>query len=234
MVFGSCACTSITNPKSVGKFPLTSCQDSPASLLRITSQCFCMNSARGRDRCMAMWWTQCPTSASGSGMPADLSPRLIARHVLPASSVRNAPAAEMAMIIRFAALGSRRIVCRHSPPAPGCQDGPETWPRSPESSCQVRPASVEQNKAASSAPAYTVSESVSEGSRCQTRLNSHGWGVPSYHLCVPGTPSYINPLLPAGSHVWPPSLERWITCPNQPLVCEAYRRFGSMGEPLTW
>ena len=31
--------------------------------------------------------------------------------------------------------------------------------------------------------------SVSDGSRCQTRLNSQGCGVPSYHWCVPGTPS---------------------------------------------
>ena len=39
----------MTNPKSVGKLPLTSCQESPASSLRITSQCFCMNSTFGRD-----------------------------------------------------------------------------------------------------------------------------------------------------------------------------------------
>src|SRR3990172_7292933 len=39
---------------------------------------------------------------------------------------------------------------------------------------------------------------------------------------------------PGASHVLPPSLERWITCPNQPLVCDAYSRFGSTGEPLRW
>jgi len=44
--------------------------------------------------------------------------RLIGRHVLPASSVRKAPAAEMAMNILSGLLGSIRIVCRHIPPAP--------------------------------------------------------------------------------------------------------------------
>src|SRR5712692_4437864 len=78
-----------------------------------------------------------------------------------------------------------------------------------------------------------MSGSVSDGSRCQTRANSQGCGVPSYHRCVPGTPSYTN-LLPTGSQVLPPSLERWIIWPNQPLVCDAYSRFGSAGEPLRW
>ena len=41
------------------------------------------------------------------------------------------------MKIRSGSLGSSRIVCRHIPPAPGCQRGPEPWPRSPESSCHV-------------------------------------------------------------------------------------------------
>src|SRR5437867_12333630 len=54
MVSGSCACTSIGKPKSVGKLPLISCHDSPASSLRITSQCFCMNSTPGRVGCIAM------------------------------------------------------------------------------------------------------------------------------------------------------------------------------------
>ena len=47
------------------------------------------------------------------------------RHDSPASSDRNAPAAEMAANIRPGWFGSRMIVCRHIPPAPGCQDGPE-------------------------------------------------------------------------------------------------------------
>src|SRR5713101_9082245 len=112
-------------------------------------------------------------------MYCECSPRLIGRHVLPASSVRKAPADEMAMYIRLELLGSRRIVCRHIPPAPGAHLGPEPWPRSPESSCHDFPPSLERNIAASSTPAYTVSDSVSEGSRCQTRLNSHACCVPS-------------------------------------------------------
>src|SRR5690606_27031385 len=148
------------------------------------------------------------------------------------------------------------IVCRHMPPAPGCHFGPESWPRSPASSCQDLPPSVERNNAASSTPAYTVSGSFSEGSRCHTRLNSQGCWVPSYHWWVvsgrplPSEVSYTNLLLspfgntgpsgapsdtPSGgfagsscpfpeagcSHVLPPSLERWITWPNQSLVWEA-------------
>ena len=57
-------------------------------------------------------------------MYCECSPRLIGCHVSPPSSVRNAPAAEMAMNIRLGSLGSRMIVCRHMPPAPGCQCGP--------------------------------------------------------------------------------------------------------------
>src|ERR1700738_1223938 len=149
-------------------------------------------------------------------MYSDRKPRLIGFHVLPASSVRNAPAAEMAMDLRVWFLGSIRIVCRHMPPAPGVQLGPDPCLRSPESSSHVCPPSVVRNIAASSAPAYTVSASLSDGSRCQILLNSQGCGVPSYHWCVPGTPSYTN-LLPTGSQVFPPSFERWICCPNHPL-----------------
>src|SRR4249919_578341 len=106
------------------------------------------------------------------------------------------------------------------PPAPGAHCDPVLWPRSAESSVHVAPPSVDLNSAASSMPAYTVSPSVSDGSRCHTRLNSQGCGVPSYHWCVPGTPSYSY-LFPTVSQVLPASLERCITCPNQPLVCDA-------------
>src|SRR5207244_1719163 len=82
----------------------------------------------------------------------------------------------------------------------------------------VRPPSVERKSAASSTPANTVSGSVSEGSRCHTRANSQGCCVPSYHWCVPGTPSYVNSL-PTGSQVLPPSSERWTTWPCQPVDC---------------
>src|SRR5216117_592666 len=252
MVSGSCACTSITNPKSVGRFPLISRHDSPASSERMTSQCFCMKSTFGRDRCSAMRWTQWPTSAVGSGMYCERRPWLIGFQVVPPSSERKAPAAEMATCIRRGLLGSSRIVWRHIPPAPGCHLGPVPWPRRPASSCHVVPPSLVRNRPASSTPAYTVSGSVSDGSRCQTRLNSQGCCVPSYHWCVvsglpvPADTSYTNLLLsPAGmpsgpfvtpppgvSHVLPPSHERWITCPNHPLDCDAYRRSGSAGDPF--
>src|SRR5665213_518114 len=208
------------NPKSVGRFPLTSVHESPALSERITSQCFCMNSVSGREGCSAIRCTQCPTSAVGSGICADRSPWLIAFHVSPPSSVRNAPADEIAINIRFSLLGSSTIVCRHIPPAPGCQCGPDPCFRSPDNSSQFFPPSPDRNIAASSIPAYTVSASVSEGSKCHTRLNSHGCGVPSYHWCVPGTPSYTN-LLSTGAQVLPPSSERWISCPNQLLDCDA-------------
>src|SRR2546425_7115180 len=126
MVSGSCACTSITKPKSVGRLPLTSRHESPASSERMTSQCFCMNSTPGRERCSAMRCTQWPTSAVGLGMYWERRPRLIGRQVLPASSVRKAPAAEMATCIRRGLLGSSRIVWRHIPPAPGCRSEEHT------------------------------------------------------------------------------------------------------------
>src|SRR2546428_3287060 len=185
-------------------------------------------------------------------MYCDLSPRLIGFHVVPPSSVRNAPADEIATNSRLGFFGSSMIVCRHRPPAPGCHCGPVPWPRSPESSFQFSPPSVERKSAASSTPAYTVSGSVSDGSRCQTRLNSHGRCDPSYHWCVvSGLPvsadaSYTNLLLspfgiwpgsmvippPGASHVLPPSQERWMICPNHPLDCDAYTRFGSAGGPF--
>src|SRR5207249_11595404 len=100
------------------------------------------------------------------------------------------------------------------------------------------------------APANAVYGSVSDGSMCQMRLNSHGCCYPSYNLCVPTSPSYTNMLLsplgipsavikssgfvPGGFHVLPPSSERWMICPNQPLVCDAKMRFGSAGDPLRW
>src|SRR5206468_5619379 len=107
----------------------------------------------------------------------------------------------MATKIRLGLRGSSRIECRHMPPAPGCHFGPVPWPRSPGSSCHVLPPSLVRNSAASSTPAYTVSGSVRDGSRCHTRLNSQGCWVPSYHWCVvrglpvSGEASYTNLLL---------------------------------------
>src|SRR5215468_8624439 len=220
MVSGSWACTSMGKPKSVGRFPLTSTQLSPPSSLRMTSQCFCMNSVCGRDGCIANLCTQCPTSAAGDGIPLDSKPLLIGCHDVPPSSVRNTPAAQIATTIRSGSCGSSMIVCRHIPPAPGCHFEPESCSRNPRTSCQLAAPSVDWNKAASSTPAYTVSRSVSDGSKCQTRANSHGCGVPSYHWCVPGTPAYAN-LFPTGIHDLPPSSERWISCPNQLVDCDA-------------
>src|SRR6267142_1748577 len=230
-MFGSCACTSTTKPKSVGRLPPMSCHDSAPSSVRITSQCFCMNSVFGREGCIAIRWTQWPTSASCSGIVLDFSPRFAGRHVLPASSVRKTPAAEMAMNIRSVLVGSMTMVCRQRPPAPGAQPLADSWVRRPGSSVHVLAPSVDLKKAASSTPAYTVSGSLSEGSRCQTRLNSQGCGDPSYQTCVPGVPSYLNSL-PAASQVLPPSFERCSTWPNQPLDWDAYSRSGSAGEPL--
>src|SRR5450631_3904223 len=123
------------------------------------------------------------------------------------------------------------IVCRHMPPAPGAHADPVVCVRRPLSSVHVWPPSVDLNNAASSTPASTSSGLVSDGSRCHTRLNSHGCGVPSYHWCVPGTPAYAN-LFPTAFHVFPPSSERCTTCPDQLLDCEAYNRFGSTVEPF--
>src|SRR5262249_28999390 len=94
------------------------------------------------------------------------------------------PAAEMATKMRLELLGSRMMVCSPMPPAPGDQRGPVPCPRRPASSDQLLPPSVERKSAASSTPAKTTSGSVSDGSTCQTRLNSQGCCVPSYHWCV--------------------------------------------------
>src|SRR5262245_45515202 len=179
-----------------------------------------MNSVSGFEGCIAMQCTQWPTSALGSGSSyLDTSPLLMGFQLLPPSSVRNAPPAEIATNMRPFCARSSRIVCRPMPPAPGCHRSPFTA-RSAGSSFHDLPPSVVLNIAASSTPASTVSGSSSDGSSRHTRLNSQGCWVPSYHLCVPGTPSYAN-LLSTGSHVLPPSFERWITWPNQPLVCDA-------------
>src|SRR5437660_9870069 len=142
------------------------------------------------------------------------------RHDAPASSDRKVPADEIAAKIRSWLLGSMTIVWRHIPPAPGAHSAAVLWVRKPGSSLQVLPPSGDSNRAASSTPAYTFSGSLREGSRCHTRLNSHGCGEPSYHLCVPVAPSERS-WLPAASHALPPSSARWSTWPNQPLDCRA-------------
>src|SRR2546425_5901974 len=83
-------------------------------------------------------------------MYCERRPRLMVFQVAPPSSVRKAPADEMAIHIRCGLLGSRIMVCRHIPPAPGCHLGPVPWPRRPGSSCHVLPPSVVRNSPASS------------------------------------------------------------------------------------
>src|SRR5512142_2292121 len=97
-----------------------------------------------------MWCTQCPTSESLSGISPDTRPRLMGFHVWPLSSLRNAPAEEIAAMIRGPC---RMRVCRHSPPAPGGQVTDDGCVRSPLSSVQVVPPSDDLYRAASSAPA---------------------------------------------------------------------------------
>ena len=61
---------------------------------------------------------------------------------------------------------------------------PVPWPRRPASSCQSgrrRSIGTARRLPRRRRP---CSGSVSDGSRCQTRLNSHGCCVPSYHWCV--------------------------------------------------
>lgn len=99
---GSWAWTSIGKPKSLGRSPLTSCQDSPPSSLRMTSQCFCMKSTLGRDGCIAIRCTQWPTSAVGSGSwNWDLRPRFAGHQVRPPSSVRASERAAELARLRF-------------------------------------------------------------------------------------------------------------------------------------
>src|SRR4051794_13926043 len=97
-------------------------------------------------------WTQKPISGRGAGRESLRRPLLIGLKVLPPSSERNAPAAEMAMVMRLGLEGSSKIVCRHRPPAPGDHFSPLA-PRRAEISCHVAPPLVVLNSAASSTPA---------------------------------------------------------------------------------
>src|SRR5207302_8966633 len=106
----------------------------------------------GRFGFIGMRCTQWPISAVGLGMYRECRPRLIGFQVLPASSVRKAPAEEMAMKILLGLLGSRTMVCKPRPPAPGAHLDPWTSRRA-ASSRQFLPPSVVLNRAASSTPA---------------------------------------------------------------------------------
>ena len=101
-----------------------------------------------------MRWTQCPTSASCCGMLFDFKPRLIGRQLAPASSLRNAPAAEIAVNMRF---GSLRVeddrVQAHAARArlPGA--GRRVRRAGRRALPTFSPPSVERKSAASSTPA---------------------------------------------------------------------------------
>ena len=191
-----------------------------------------MKSVSGRPGCIARLWTQWPSGASGSGRNSERRPPVAMLHESPPSSVRKAPAAEIATNIRRVSAGSMRMVCRHIPPAPGCQSAPRPCERSAGSSATSPRRRSDPNSPASSTPAKTTSGSCGEGSRCHTRLNSHGCCVPSYQRWVPGSPAYRKSL-PTGVQVAPPSSERWTTWPCQSVHDVAQSRSGSAGEPWT-
>ena len=121
-------------------------------VVRMTSQCFCMKSTLGRDGCIAMRCTQCPTSAADSGFPRTAVPDRSA------ATFDRRPPCEMRPPPRW----RRRcdpdcpdpttIVCRPSPPAPGCQRTRFSF-RTAGRSSELLPPSSLWKAAASSTPA---------------------------------------------------------------------------------
>src|SRR5262249_47360156 len=53
-------------------------------------------------------------------------------------------------------------------------------------------------------------------------------------LGIPSGPFNSSGLLPGGFQVLPPSSERWMIWPNQPLDCDAKMRSGLAGDPFKW
>ena len=106
--------------------------------------------------------------------------------VRPASSERKAPAAEMAMTMRLGLVGSRMMVWRQRPPAPGCQWGPDSVWRRPGSSVPGR-AAVGGFEEAGVFDSGVAGVGVGEG----------GFEVPDA-LELPGVGRAVVPLVGAG------------------------------------
>ena len=104
---------------------------------------------------MTSLWTQYPVSGHGFGMKSARTPELRAAHDCPSSVVSNVPTAEIATHIRSASVGWGTIVCRISPPAPGCQVGRLGWFVRPSTWAHVWAPSSLRNSPAGPTPAKT-------------------------------------------------------------------------------
>ena len=133
----------------------------------------------------------------------------------PPSSVRNAPAAEIATKMRCGSCGSKTIVCRHMPPAPGCHAGPVPCRRNPLSSCQFCAAVGRAKERGVFDPGVTVSGSVSDGRGARRARTPTGAACRRTTDACRGRRRRQRCSRPV-AHVVPPSSERCISCPNQP------------------
>ena len=126
------------------------------------------------------------------------------------------------------------MVCRHRPPAPGCHAGPVPCSRRPGSSFQLWPPSVAAEQRRVLDPGVDGVGIVERRARDArpARTARDGACRRTTGGCR-GRSAYSN-LLPTGSQVLPPSFERWINWPNQLVLCDAYTRSGSAGDPLRW
>ena len=234
MVSGSCAWTSIDEAEVGGQVAADLVPGVAGVVAAHHVPVLLHEQHVGRDGCMAMRCTQWPTSAVGSGMYCELQSAVDGLPGLAAVvGAERAGGGDGDEDPRRDRLGSRRMVCRHMPPAPGCQCGPEPWPRRPESSCHVLPAVGGAEQRGVFHPGV---DRVGIGQR---RLQ-----MPD-PLELPGMRRAVVPLVRAGDAVVDelvahrlPGLAAVVGaldhCPNQPLDCDAYSRFGSAGDPLRW
>ena len=188
----------------------------------------------------------------------DFSPRLIGFQVLPPSSVRKAPAAEMAMNMRLGLLWIEK-------------DGVQS--HAAGAGLPLRSGAVAA-QAGQLMPGLAAIGGAEQGGVLHAGVDDVGIAQRRLQmpdaLELPGMLRAVVPLVrrerlaafpekyrrrtccsrpwacrrgavvgsPGGVPGWcqvlPPSSERWMTCPNQPLVCDAYSRFGSTGEPFRW